>query len=176
MVLAMFIPQTNYLEKGMRISYDTLIEKKRELLDKQSKRKEELQADAIDLFREFKDSLNLPDDYTIDCEGRKIQYTSTCIKNDSGYFEPRPPHALQPGSDYQLIFYIGVMVNSGEPGGDWIFIPIEMWYERKSLIVVSGVERASLRVHSDKSDGRFFEVAAMIKQSCLKALTDPRLE
>lgn len=172
----MFTPQTKYLENGMQISYDTLIEKKRELLGKQIKRKEELQADAINLFREFKNSLALPDDHTIDCEGRKIQYTSIFIKNASGLFELRPPHALQPNSSYALLFYIGVMVNSSEPGGGWIYIPIEMWYEHTTLIVASGVERAHLKLHEDKSEGRFFEAAAMIKQSCLKALTDPRLE
>ncbi|WP_264643241.1 hypothetical protein [Candidatus Symbiopectobacterium sp. NZEC127] len=141
-----------------------------------SKPREELQADAIRLFREFKDSLYLPNEHTIDCEGRKIQYTSICIKNESGLFEPRPPHALQPNSSYALIFYIGVMINSSEPGGDWIFIPIEMWYEQNTLIVISGIERAHVRLHEDKSEGRFYEATAIIKQSCLKALTDPRLE
>lgn len=172
----MFIPQTVELEKGMLVSYDTIVAKKKELEGKQVARKSELQADAIDLLREFKKSLALPDEYTVDYDDRKIPYVAIFIKNNHGLYEQRSPHGLQTNESFQLTFFMGLMVNAEVPGGEWIYIPVEMWYDGRHLIVTAGREQAQVRVHDDKSNGRFFDVAAMIKKSFIGALTDPRLE
>lgn len=160
----------------MHIDYDALCEQKAELESKRQSRKADLQFDAIELMKEFNTSLALPGSETLDVDGRRIQFTNISIKNNAGMYEVRPPHGLQPTADHQMLFNIAVMINPSVPGGEWIYIPIEMWYEKGQLIVVSGHERAYLRLHADKSSGRFFEAAAMIKKSCIAALSDSRLD
>lgn len=172
----MYIPQSEELEKGMHINYETIREKKKEQDKKRTERKAKLQSDALFMMKEFNESLSLSGSSAEDPQGRGLQYTGTFLKESGGLWTSRPAHALQPDKNHNLEFYIGVMVNPDVSGGEWVYVPIQMFYQGGHLTVVSGDEGASQRVHNHEVPGRFFEVSAMIKNSIIRAMSDSRLD
>lgn len=174
--ITMRIPTTQELEKGMQINYSTILDKKRQMEGKAAARRHRLQQDAIGLMDVLTKSLELPSDYEFDLDNRRLKFIETYVTNQSGLYEKRPASSLPTDGAHVMRFSIGLMVNNATTGGEWIYVPVEMWYEGGELVLVAGKNRSSLRIHGlEAGSGRFNESASLIKSAFIDQLNDPNL-
>ncbi|EOE1615334.1 hypothetical protein N5M43_005870, partial [Klebsiella pneumoniae] len=175
-VVIMNVPSSELLEYGMQIIYDTIRERKSQLDEQKQKRKVRLQGDAIALMSEFKQSLLLPDGIPSGSSGIKLSYVRTFVKSSDGMKTERPLQGVQLNGAHQLVFTIDLLVSEHHPNGEWVSVDVEMWYEESTLTVaVLGRKRRHITVTGPDVSGRFYEAAALIKETMMDLLTDDRL-
>ncbi|MCJ7926462.1 MAG: hypothetical protein MUW55_11115 [Pantoea vagans] len=171
----MYFPDNSELEKGMEIIYSHLVKEVQEQNQKSIERKQKLQADATNLVQQLKKWLYLPEhDYVGDDE-RQHPWVDVYIKNQAGNFERRPPQGLQTDRHHVLNFYIGLLIAGEGLSAGWLYVPVEMYYQSGSLHVISGNERAHVKVMHGTDSGRLYEAATLIKNSFMKTIKDPNL-
>lgn len=172
----MYFPDNSELEKGMEIIYSHLVNEAQQQKQKSIERKQRLQADATNLVQELKKWLYLPEQDYIGDDERYHPWVDVYIKNQAGNYERRPPQGLQTDRKHVLNFYIGLIIAGEGLSGAWLYVPVEMFYQSGSLLVVSGNERSHVTVMPGNDSGRFYEAATLIKNSFMKAIKDPTLD
>lgn len=176
----MLIPSQHFLDKGMNVTINDIWEKRAELEQKKALRKHRLQSDAVSLVEELKSSLGVSDgnNKTADINGVPLPYVRTYVVNSQRNLEERPVQAVQLNNNHQICFVVGVLAGNDEPGGTWVNIEVEMWYETPTELIVNlpGYKPKHLKVTGQNVGGKFYESAALIKQTCIEKLSDSRLD
>lgn len=160
----------------MFINYDIILEKKRQVLDKAESRKHQLHLDADEFIDQLKVSLQLPQGHAIDPNGRPLPFILTGFINAAGSFQQSKISSINPNDAHVLRFSVNLLVDSNVNNGEWVTIPVEMWYENGRLIYSSGRYRDHTEILPNSSPSRFLDAADKFKQNCLDEITDRNLE
>lgn len=160
----------------MFINYNDILQKKNDLDSKAQARQHRLQGDAEEFINQLKVSLQLPQGIPLDVNGRCLAYISTGFTNSSGIFQPCSVASIKVNESHILRFLVNVLVNTQVPNGEWITIPVELWYQNRSLIFSCGRQRNHIEIMPSTSPGRFLEAVDDFKEKCIAELSDPNLE
>lgn len=160
----------------MFINYDVILQKKSDIVSKSQAREYSLQRDAEEFINQLKVALQLPAGNPLDVNGRQLQYIVVGNKNHSGLFQLTAPSSLKVDERHVLCFLTNLLVNSQVPGGDWISIPVELWYQRGRLNFSCGRERNHIEIQPSPSPNRFLDATDDFKKKCIAELNDPNLE
>lgn len=160
----------------MFINYDVILQKKSEIDSKAEARQYSLQSDAEEFINQLKVSLQLPVGNAIDINGRPLSHIVIGVKNNLGLFQQSALSSLKVNENHVLCFLTNLLVNSQVPGGEWISIPVELWYQRGRLNFSCGRVRNHIEIQPSPSPNRFLDATDDFKKKCIAELDDPNLE
>ena len=132
----------HHMEKAIHITFKNIQQRYKELQDKYSDRKFELQEFARKLVAEYIDSLSLPSDSWMDSNQVPHPYVGVGQYNDKGLFQQMPFAGFDLDKEYRLNFKISTVVDdSSFGGGSNYIVSVAMW-------------KTSGRLHVELADGK----------------------
>ncbi|PXW49740.1 hypothetical protein DFO55_13714 [Grimontella sp. AG753] len=167
----------NHVERAMDITFNDIQQRHKELQDKYSDRKFELQELGRKLVVEYIDSLSLPSQMWIDASKVQRQYVTIGEYNDKKLFEQKPIAGFNLDNDYKLKFKISTVIDDSEYGGGaYYLVSVALWKDSGRIHVDIGDGKKTVLVPNPEEEGAFIEVCSTIKQLILSGFTDPRLD
>jgi len=164
------------MEKHMGITYADLSAQNFKLRDKYAKRKKLLQAGAIELCKQYIDSLGLESTSWTNAQGYDVAYVTKGILNREDCFEKKSLGGVTLDDHYSLNFAIRTVVDTEAEYA--VVVEVSLSYQDDCyLATVHGYQNGkSIIIPELGEDTSFNEVAGAIKNRVMMDLTDSRLD
>ncbi|ARD61156.1 hypothetical protein Y71_14960 [Kosakonia radicincitans DSM 16656] len=164
-------------EKAMHVTFKDIKQRYKELQDKHSDRKFELQESARTLVSEYIESLSLPSASWVDANKVPHPYVSVGYLNEKGLFQQMPFAGFDLDKEYKLKFKVSTVVDDSEyGGGSYHLVSVALWKEKNRLHVDVGDGKKTILVSDPTENNAFFEVCRAVKELVISGVTDPRLD
>ncbi|EOC1567153.1 hypothetical protein ACI1AR_002534 [Cronobacter dublinensis] len=161
----------------MHITFKDIQQRYKELQDKFSDRKFELQEAARKLVYQYADSLSLPSDSWMDANKVPHPYVSVGKINEKGLFQQMPVAGFDLDKEYRLNFKISTVVDdSAYGGGSYHLASVSMWKSNGILNVELADGKKTFLVSDPNDNNAFFEVCCGVKELVVSGFTDSRLD
>lgn len=163
-------------EEHMGITYADLNAQSLKLRDKYAKRKKLLQTGAIELCKQYIESLGLASTSWTNAQGHELPYVTKGIMNSVDCFEKKSLGGIGLDDHYSLNFAICTVVDTQTEYSVTVEVSLS-FQDGCYLATVHGYQNGkSIIIPELDEDTSFAEVAGAIKHRVMIDLTDSRLD